>query len=656
MSKSSKHSVLRLLSIVALCIILGLLYWSSLLVENSLNEIKTRLDTLERKVAAPAPVNPQNYSTKTAPKIARLEKNKNNLLGEDPYYEKILPAKLPADFKPQGVREGASIGKPDSLHPFTNWFQVSQWYGLCVPAVSRNAFGFFEKMVPDMAVEMTVTGDIPEYYITLRDNVYWQPLSESWFESGIKLAPTFFEKHKVTAYDFKFYWEALMNKYVSEAGAVAMRNYFDDIKEIEVIDDLHFIVRWKTPKYVAKELTGSLRPLPRHVYQYFPDGSKIIEEEKEDTYRTSSLWALNFSKHWAKNVIVSCGGYYFDGMTERGIQFKRNPEHYFPLDVLVDGSNTVFRNSSDTIWQSFKEGSLDTFILRPEQIYELENFLSSTPYAEQPYPIKQLEYITRAYSYIGWNQNRELFKNKMVRRALTMAIDRDRIIRQSLNGLGIPIHGTFYVFSPNNNPNIQPWPFDPIQAKKILAEEGWVDTDRDGIIDKDGKPFKFSLNYFVKNQTSKAIAEYVQTALKEVGIEVALNGLDLADITKQFEDKDFDALMMAWALGAPPEDPRQLWHSSQADLKGSSNAIGFRNSEADEIIDRLEFEFDPEARIKLYHRFDEILHEQQPYTFLFTPKERLLYRSYLKNIFLPNEEIPGANIGEPDMSVSWIER
>lgn len=654
MSKSPNHSLLRIALIAALCIILGLLYWSSLLVENSLNDIKIRLDSLERKVAAPAPVSQSKTNVQTASKTASL--SKDNLLGEDPYYDKILPQKLPPDFRAHGIRESATIGKPDSLHPFSNWYQVSQWYGLCVPAVARNAFGFFEKMVPDMAIELTVTGEIPEYHVTLRDNVYWQPLSEAWFESGIKLAPTFFEKHKVTAHDFKFYWDALMNKYVSEPGAVALRNFLDDIKEIEVIDDLHFIVRWKTPKYVSKDLTGSLRPLPRHVYQYFPDGSKIIEDEKEDTYRTSSLFALNFSKHWAKNVIVSCGGYFFDGMTERGIQFKRNPDHYFPLEVLTEGSNTVFRNSSDTIWQSFKEGSLDTYVLRPEQLFELETFLSSTPYAEQPFPIKQIDYVSRSYSYIGWNQNRELFQNKMVRRALTMAIDRERIIRQSLNGLGIPIHGTFYVFSPNNNPNIEPWPFDPIQAKKILAEEGWTDTDRDGIIDKNGKPFKFSLNYFVKNQTSKAIAEYVQTALKEIGIEVNLNGLDLADISKQFEDKDFDALMMAWALGSPPEDPRQLWHSSQADLKGSSNAIGFRNSEADEIIDRLEFENNPEARTKLYHRFDEILHEQQPYTFLFTPKERLLYRSYIKNVFLPNKEIPGANIGEPDMSVSWIEK
>ena len=651
MSKPSGYPFLRILLILALCLFLGLLYWSSLLVENSLNEIKTRLDSIERKVAQPSSV-----MTTYQPKAATLAANPDNLLGTDSYFEEILPKKLPKGFKPEGIRESAAVGKPDSLHPFTNWLQVNQWYEICVPSLARNAFGFFEKLVPGLAIEMTETGEVPEYHVTIRDNVYWQPLSEAWFENGIKLAPTFFEKHKVTAHDFKFFWDTLMNKYVSETGAVALRNYLDDIKEIEVIDDLHFIVRWKTPKYVAKELTGSLRPLPRHVYQYFPDGSKIIEDEKEDTYRTSSLYALNLSKHWAKNVIVGCGAYFFDGMTERGIQFKRNPDHFAPLEALVEGTNTVFRNSSDTIWQSFKEGSLDTYIVRPEQLFELETFLSSTPYAEQPYPIKQLEYITRAYAYIGWNQNRDLFKSKMVRRALTMAIDRERIIRQSLNGLGIPIHGSFYVFSPNNNPNIQPWPFDPLQAKKILADEGWVDTDRDGIIDKDGRPFKFSLNYFVKNQTTKAVAEYVQTALKEIGIEVNLNGLDLADIAKQFEDKDFDALMMAWSLGSPPEDPRQLWHSSQAGLKGSSNAVGFRNSEADMIIDRLEFERNGQERIKLYHRFDEILHEEQPYTFLFTPKERLLYRSFLKNIFLPTEEIPGATVGEPDIGVSWIQK
>lgn len=652
-AKRSISQIFWALLLIGLLILMGLVYWSSLLQEERLIEIKSKIDTLERKVSSIHTTAP----TFVKPTSQVAVNNKNNILKPDPYFEKTLPSKLPKDFKPNGDRKGATIGKPDSLHPFSAWAHIRTWYGLCVASIARDTFGFFEKPTPDLAVSIESIGtDLPEYKITLRDNVYWQPLEASWFPSSIKLDPIFFEKKQVTAHDIKFFFDACMNPYVSEPGAVSLRNYIDDIKEVEVVDDLTLIVRWKTKKYIALLNTLMLRPLPRHIYQYFPDGSKIVENEKPDTYRTSSLWALNFSNHWAKNIIVSCGAFAFDGMTERGIKFKRNPDHYFPLDALVDGYEIDFRNSNESIWKSFKEGSIDTYVVRPDQLYELEQFLSSTAYAEQHFRVNQISYISRSYTYIGWNETNPLFQNKRVRQALTMSIDRDRIIRQNLNGMGIPIHGTFYPFSPSNDNSINPVPFDPIQAKKILAEEGWTDSDRDGILDKDGKPFKFNLSYYVMNSTTKSIVEYIQTALKEVGIEVNLNGLDLADISKQFDDKQFDSYVLAWALGSPPEDPRQLWHSSQADLKGSSNTIGFKNKEADQIIDELEIETDPAKRIELYHRFDRLLNDEQPYTFLYTPKEILLYRDFMKNVFIPKDEIAGAQVGEPDLTVSWIEK
>ena len=246
---------------------------------------------------------------------------------------------------------------------------------------------------------------------------------------------------------------------------------------------------------------------------------------------------------------------------------------------------------------------------------------------------------------------------------MTMALDRKRIIRDNLNGLGIEITGTFYRYSPSYDTSITPWPFNPQMAKRMLEEEGWYDSDGDGIIDKeiDGKrvPFRFALTYYVKNPSMKSICEYVSMALKEIGIDARLNGVDVADISAVFDDKDFDALCLGWALGTPPEDPRQLWHSSGAKEKGSSNAVGFANAEADKIIDALDYEYDPEKRIALYHRFDAILHDEQPYTFLFTPKTVFLFREYLKNVFIPADRqdlVPGADVAEPDSSIFWLKR
>jgi peptide/nickel transport system substrate-binding protein len=603
-----------------------------------------------------------------------------NLLTEDPFYEVTLPKLLGPTFVSHGVLHGATVGKPDNLHPITQWATVSTWQGMCNVSVAKLAFGKFETMTPDMAIKLEMRtqkdSDIPEFWVHLRDHVYWQPLKPEWFSEDIQLAPEFLRKHKVTAHDYKFYIDAILNRHVSNAAS--FRTYYEDLQEIEIIDDLTFIVRWKTEtvknaegneqkrvKYIAKQLTGQMIPLASFVYQYFADGKKIIEDDKDpNAYRNNSVWAQNFNEHWAKNIIISCGPWVFNGFNDRQIKFQRNAEYYFPQAVLVSEIIVEIKGSLDAVWQDFKGGHLDTYNLQPDQLMEFQQFLKSKSYKEQAKngkAIERLDYLARSYTYVGWNQAKPFFQNKKIRQALTMAIDRQRIIRQNLNGMGIEITGTFFRNSPSYNTSIVPWPFDPTQAKRIMEEEGWFDSDGDGIIDKEinGKrvPFSFRLTYFVKNTLAKAICEYIATALKEIGIQCTLHGVDITDLSGIFEDKSFDAIFLAWMLGTPPEDPRQLWYSAGAKEKGSSNSIGFSNKEADEIIRELAFQYDPKKRLALYHRFGVILHEEAPYTFLYTPKVAYLYREYLQNVFIPADRqdlVPGANVAEPDSSIYWI--
>lgn len=695
--------VIRVLVSIGLLAFIIMLYWSSSLLEDDMKVLHSEMNQLKNELSGirentnkirnelldisnldPSQKASSDQYSKIRSKNERSEIDPNlpNLLEEDPFYTTTLPKLLGENFQPQGVFHSDVLAKPDSLHPFTNWAQVNAWMSQCNVTISKQKFGKYETMSPDMALKMeerknSVSGKT-EYWIHLRDQVFWQPLRQDFFSEGIKLAPHFLKKHPVTAHDFKFFVDALMNPSVQEPGAVALRNYLGDIEAIEVINDRTFIVRWKTEnvqesdgkivprvKYVSKLLTGSLRPLARFVYQYFSDGSKIVEDDSDpNTYRTNSVWAQNFSQHWAKQVIVSCGAWIFDGMSERQINFRRNPDHYDPLAVLAEGSVVHFKDSADAMWQDFKANSTDSYDIRPDQLLELEEFLQSPSYQEQSRngaAIHRLEYLARSYVYIGWNEAKPYFRSKKVRQALTMAIDRKRIIQQNLNGMGLEITGPFARSSPSYDPTISPWPYDIQQAKRFLEEEGWYDSDGDGIIDKkiDGKvvPFQFSLTYFVRNPTTKSICEYVSTALKEVGIACNLNGVDIADISAVFDDKSFDSLCLAWSLGTPPEDPRQLWYSAGAKEKGSSNAIGFANAEADKIIDALQYESDVEKRLALYHRFDAIMHEEQPYTFLFSAKTTMVYRDYLQNVFIPAKRqdlVPGANVSEPDSSAYWL--
>ena len=640
--------------------------------------LRLEVEQLKRMGAISSP------SSAKSPALLRPHLNESfpNLLTEDPFYTKILPTLLPPDFKPQGILRTAIIAKPDHLHPFNAWSHVSDWRSQCSVTLAANHFGYYETLAPDMAIKMEerpIPGsERTEFWIHLRDQVYWAPLSPLMFQNQVTLAPHFFASHQVTAEDFLFYFQAIMNPWVQQAGAVALRNYLQDIEEVRVIDPLTLVVRWKTEKveepdgkkiekvkYVAKSLTGSLRPLASFVYKYFADGTKILEDDAQSAaYLTNSTWAQNFNEHWAKNVIVSCGPWLFESFTDRQITFQRNPSFYEPLAALNQTMETYFMTSPEALFDTFKAGKIDTYVLRPDQLPEWENFKKTNQYKMQVArgeSVNRLDFMNRSYTYIGWNEARPLFKSAKVRQALTMGIDRQRIIAQTLNGLGVEINGPFLYTSKAYDHSISPWPYDPQRARHLLQEEGWVDHRGTGTLDKkiDGSwvPFSFSLKYFVKSPTAQSLAEYVQLALKELQIACTLKGVDLADLSATFDDKNFDSLLMAWTSGSPPEEPRQLWHSAGAKEKGSSNAIGFAHSEADALIEQLDYTYNPEERQKLYHRFDKIIHDEAPYTFLYTPKEVFLYREKVHNVWIPSERpdlLPGATMTEPQPSIFWV--
>lgn len=669
-----------------------LFYWSQVLQENDFKQTKQEIKEIHLEISALTQKLARDSHTIHPPLSAadakvhisvQLADKTPNLLEEDPYFTVTLPQMLGNHFKPQGILKKALIGRPDNLHPFNGFKDISEMISLCSGTVATLKTGQYETMAPNFGRKIEIRDvagnpEAKEYWVYLRDDIYWEPLNALFFSDTFALAPQFLQKQRVTAHDFKFFYDAVMNPYLHEAKAAALRTYYADIEEFRVIDDETFVIKWKLhesfdrngksvkrEKYTSLSLTGSLQPLARFVYQYFADGQKIIDDDSDpEIYRKNSVWAQNFAQHWGKNVIVSCGPYLFDGMDDEGISFKRNPRYFNPHAALINGIQYRFKESFDAVWQDFKTGKIDLCTLSANQLMELNSFLESREYQfqkNQHQAIKSLDYVDMSYYYIGWNLSKPYFSDVKIRHALTLAIDRKRIIEQNLNLMAIDISGPFFLASSAYDTSITPYPFNPQKARELLKEAGWVDLDGDGIRDKiiDGQrvPFRFKLCYFVKSLSTKVIAEYVATAFRNIGIHCELCGLDIADLSRQFEDKSFDAIFMGWKLGTPPEDPRQLWHSVGSKEKGSSNAIGFENAEIDNLIELLSYEYDKKTRENLYHKFHQIIHHEAPYTFLYTPKVRLLFREYVHNLFIPRDRqdlIPGADVGEPNMQLIWL--
>ena len=322
-------------------------------------------------------------------------------------------------------------------------------------------------------------------------------------------------------------------------------------------------------------------------------------------------------------MIVGCGPWIFDSW-EKGkeIKFRRNEAYYAPKPYLVRRTFKVLKEPTARL-QALRNGEIDDMGLLPEQWV---NQISDKSFADK---FNKFEYPARAYSFIGYNLQRDLFKDKRVRLALTHLVNRERILKEVYFGLGRIVSGPFYIDSSSYDQSIKPWPFDVDKAKAMLAEAGWKDGG-DGVLQKDGKKFEFTYMTISGNKIPEQIALIVQNDFAKAGIVVHINPVEWSIYTERLDARNFDICQLGWAMDWA-DDPYQLWHSSQVDAPHGSNFVGFRNAEADRIIVEARREFDPAKRAEMYHRFHRLLHEEQPYTFLIAPEALLALDKRFQN-------------------------
>jgi peptide/nickel transport system substrate-binding protein len=231
-----------------------------------------------------------------------------------------------------------------------------------------------------------------------------------------------------------------------------------------------------------------------------------------------------------------------------------------------------------------------------------------------------LSFPWRQFSYVGWNTRRAPFRSAAVRRALAMAIDREALVNTVLEGMGTPAAS---VIPPWHRlaPEIEPLPFDPDSAARILEAEGWRDTDGDGIRDKDGVPFRFELLTNQRNPVYGDVAQIVQAELRRVGVDVVPRMLEWQTVLGMHRSRDFDAVLTNWVLDNFRVDPRPLYHSSQAALEGSANRSSYANPVADSLMDLGVRTLDDAEAKRIWTEFARVVQRDQPLTLLFWQDE-----------------------------------
>jgi peptide/nickel transport system substrate-binding protein len=116
----------------------------------------------------------------------------------------------------------------------------------------------------------------------------------------------------------------------------------------------------------------------------------------------------------------------------------------------------------------------------------------------------------------------------------------------------------------------------------------------------------------------------------KAGIDMDIRMLEWATFIGKVNNRDFDAASLGWSMEIIDADPYQVWHSSQS--KAGSNFVGFENAEADKLMEDARTTFNSDERFKLYHRFHEIVADEQPYTFLYTGPALLIRDNRFQNV------------------------
>lgn len=267
---------------------------------------------------------------------------------------------------------------------------------------------------------------------------------------------------------------------------------------------------------------------------------------------------------------------------------------------------------SSTMYMELKAGSIDLMGLTPVQ------YARQTATRQFTSRFNKYRYPSSGYLYMGYNLRHPLFRDKRVRQAMTAAINKEELIHGVLFGMGQKAYGPIVPGRWAYNPVVKDIAYDPGHAAELLAQAGWKEKNADGILVRDGKPFRFTILTNQGNQQRLLTAQIVQQRLRLVGVDVKIRVVEWATFLKEFVDKgNFEVVMLGWNISQDP-DMYDIWHSSKTN-PGELNFIGYKNPEVDRLLEEGRSTFDIEKRKKAYFRIQDILADEQPYTFLYVP-------------------------------------
>lgn len=442
---------------------------------------------------------------------------------------------------------------------------------------------------PYLAKSWDVADDNTWVTFHLRDDVFWH--------DGVQ----------TDAHDVAFTYEVVTNPLTAFPNAAFWDHYVKGSDGVEVIDDFTVRIHME-PHAEFLDPFRTLGILPEHLLADVPP-----EELKQHPYGTQcpvGNGPFVFYSHAAQDRWV----------------FEANPDFPEALGGRPFLDRYIYRviPEQTTLLTELLTQNLDVYVgVAPDQAQRVID----DPNTEL------IEFPSRQYVFVGWNARRSQLADPRVRRALTMGTDRESIVDAILEGYGTvaqssvpPFH---WAFAEDRIHTIE---YDPEGARALLEEAGWVDRDGDGIRENaDGVELSISVKYNSGNQVRQDIAEIMQSQLADIGVAIQPQVVEWATLLQQIntpELRDFDGVVMGWVVEFKLDD-MDLFHSARIDQPFAWS--GTNNPRIDRLLEELSRTVDREEARDLWVEYQNVLIDEQPYTFFYFPSRLIGVSTRLEN-------------------------
>jgi peptide/nickel transport system substrate-binding protein len=479
-----------------------------------------------------------------------------------------------------GTAVVATIGEiPDGMNGFVSSDNAARQHQNFVNLMSLIRYDAEMTPQPYLAESWEMSEDNTELTFHIRDDVFWH------------------DGERTDAYDVAFTYEVATNPLTGFPNANFWNFYEQGPAAVEVLDS--FTVKFRMqPHFDPLDPWRTVAIMPEHLLR---DVDPVdLKQHPFGTVCPVGNGPFVFTQH----------------RQDESWSFQANPAFPEGLGGRPYLDRYVFRiiNEQNTLLADLLTESIDVYIsVKPDQAARVQS-------AEH---VELIRYPFRQYVFVGWNSRKPQLADRRVRQALTMGTNRAEIVDALVMGYGSVSNGSIppfhWAFDPDAGATSMS--YDPDRAGALLDEAGWTDRDGDGVRENaSGVRLSIVIKYNQGNDVRRDIAEIMQAQLSQIGVEIQPQVVEWGTLVNDITvERDFEGVVFSWVVEFKLDDT-DLFHSRNLDDAYAFS--GTRRADIDRLLDEIPLVVDRADAAPLWDEYQQILLEEQPYTFVYFP-ERL---------------------------------